>query len=430
MPEGWGEDPEQTPAWVRMAYHRTVVPERLQTSQGMKPKPKKPPTVGERVNDSDAGERLDFYRKHVPERLTAPPRSALLSVGPSPTPGPAPGPNPDKEKARADVKSMAMGAALAEHAREDPRGQGSNQKLPAPPGESGFVKGGVGTGAGAAGETPKTARPAAPAGDTSWPKWMKLPDGRVVSVNEPRAADYQAGGAQFTTHDEAMASGRLGAPQAARFMKDRTSGTMDGRQPYSEKVRALASQDAPDLSEEGGVGFGLGAPGSGGAIEGYRKLSGLEQSIERRRWLEGRADQEQANELARRGGEVQGMELERRALAAQQDPLELARIQAQGRMGGDVAKVEMDLAARRAAIDQFRATSQQIEAAQARLAMIPAGDPEAADLRGYLEYLERTRREMTNLMLGMRLSDPRQNELGSLLAALGGGAAAPTPGAG
>ena len=80
------------------------------------------------------------------------------------------------------------------------------------------------------------------------------------------------------------------------------------------------------------------------------------------------------------------------------DPLEIARIQAQGRMGGDIAKVEMDLAARRAAIEEFRRITAIID-------QLEPGDPR-------IEILERERLQMMNVIQGFRLSDPRQSELG------------------
>lgn len=371
----------------------------------------------------------------VGEAITQGTEALGQALGQAMSPMPS-GPNPGKDKARADLRSMATGAAMAEHAREDPPGQGSNQR-PAPP--SGDVKKpAVGTGPGAASEMP--ARPMAGAhGRTSWPKFMKMPDGRVVTVTENRAADYEAGGAKFVSGDEAMASERFGAPQASRFMKDRTSGTMAASQPYSAKVRALANEDAPDLNDpgtdfrfaggpEGGTPFtpeGMSTMGRpGGPREGYRRLSGIEQALSRRQFLEGRADTEQVRETER-------AELDRRARLAEQDPLELARIQAQGRMGGDIAKVEMDLAARRSAIDEFRRTSALIEEAGAKLAAMPPGSQEALDLKDYIDYLERSRREMSNLMLGLRLSDPRTeaNPFAQFLAATGGGGGTATPGA-
>lgn len=362
----------------------------------------------------------------------APPRSAVLSLRPnpldylpslpggpapgprSPTPPPAAGPNPGKQADRAAVASAATAAALAEHAREDPRGQGANQKPPAPSGDT--KRPAVGTGPGAAAETP--ARAAAAPGPT--PTMVRLPDGRVVMGNN--LDPYRQAGGANVSFQEAMATQGLGAPQASRFMRGREFRTMDAQQPYSEKVRALGAE-GPDLSFEGDVGFGTAPPASGGPAEGYRRLSGVEQALARREWLEGRADVEQ-------GRETERAELARRERLAEMDPLELARIQAQGRMGGELAKVELDLRSRQVAIDEYRRMSDQIEKVQAALQAAEPGSQDALALKDYMDQLVLQRRELANLTLGRYLANPnRVGDLEALMAAMvsGGGAGAGSP---
>lgn len=359
----------------------------------------------------------------------APPRGAVMAMAPTPTPGPeppqVPSPNPSKQADRAAVASAATAAALAEHAREDPSGQGSNQKPPPPPGGPSHVAGGVGTGPGAVAETPRAAAGAAGPGRTQ----VKMPDGRFVFVTPDRGADYVAGGGSYASYQDATSG--LGRPQAERFMRDRTFRDTAPAQPYSEQVRALANTDAPDLQDPGsewsfGGGIearpgdpaispeGMGTLGAGGAREGYRRLSGIEQALARRTWLEGRADTEQANELAR-------AKADREKREAEMDPLELARIQAQGRMGGDLAKVQLDLRARQAAVAEHQRMSGQIEQAQAAMAAAAPGSEEAMQLKQYIDYLVQTRRELSNLILGERLSDPRAvgDALGAAFAGLG-----------
>jgi hypothetical protein len=354
-----------------------------------------------------------------------------------------PSQDPVKTAERAAVRAAADASVMAGRAHEDPSGQGSNQKPPAPSAGPSHVPGGVGTGAGSTAQTPP--RPSASGAPSPTKTMVKLPDGRIVmTVGGGEALDpYRQGGGSNVSFQGAISEQGLGKPQAERFMRDRTSGTMDrgAALPYSERVRGLAAEEGPDLRDpgsdwqfSGGSQARRGAPtvsteelgtiGGPGVREGYRRLSGLEQAIERRSWLEGRADTEQARELERAKSERQKRE-------AEVDPLELARIQAQGRMGGDVAKVQLDLRARQAAVDEHQRMSRQIELAQERLAS--ASPEEADDLQKYIDYLIQTRREISNLLLGERLSDPRAvgDAFGAALAGFGlaGAGGAPTTGA-
>lgn len=336
---------------------------------------------------------------------SAPPRGAVMALG-APL---VPSPNPNKMADRAAVGSQMAAAVLGAH--EDPPGRGRNQK-PIVEAERSHPPGGVGTGPGATAETP--ARPSSAGGPGPGRTQVKMPDGRFVFVTPDRGADYVAGGGSYASYQDATSG--LGAPQAARFMKDREFRESAAPQPYSEQVRSLAnSEPETPLDFEGDTGFGTSPPGSGGPAEGFRRLSGIEQALARRTWLEGRADAEQQAEAGR-------AETDRRTRLAEMDPLEIARIQAQGRAGGDLAKVQLDLRARQAAEAEFRRVSEQIAAAMQ--------DPEVE--QRYIDYLVQTRRELSNLLLGERLSDPRsqQDAFGAAIAGLGlaGGAGAPPAG--
>lgn len=111
----------------------------------------------------------------------------------------------------------------------------------------------------------------------------------------------------------------------------------------------------------------------------------------------------------------------------------MARIQAQGRMGGDVAKVELDLRARQAAKGEYEKIGSQIELMMDRLKATAPGSEDAAQAKQYIDYLIQTRRELSNIILGERLTDPRGvgDALGAAFAGLGlaGGGAASTTGA-
>lgn len=389
---------------------------KFQTDRQRRPDPYKswaPPSVYD-PRQVENGGSSSLRDTPLREDEPAPPRGAVMAVG-SPAPQrtpPPPSPNPTKEADAAAVRATAQAAVLAEQAREDPAGQASNQK-PAPP-PTDFTRFPV----------PSASVGGKEIGPT--PTMLYMPDGsvRFVTAGE-RSTANQAGGGRPMSHQAAMESAGLGAPQAERFMRGRSfreTSRSEG-QPYSEQVRALGSE-GPDLSFEGDVGFGTSPPGSGGPSGGSRRLSGIEQAVARRTWLEGRADTEQARETER-------AELDRRERLAEMDPLEMARIQAQGRMGGDLAKTQLDLRARQAAVQEHERMSRQIEVAQA--AMSEASPEDAAELKQYIDYLIQTRREISNLLLGERLTDPRGvgDALGQAIAGLGlaGGGAAPTSGA-
>lgn len=424
-----------------MAESKFVTDRRRRQEDYRKSRPDIQPDRTRSVLSEDERQTMD-----LPEPPPAPPRGALLRMGPvsggleahglagellgrelNPSFGGRPaqppvGPNPTKEADRAAVSSAATASVLAEHAREDPSGQGSNQKPPAPPGGLLHAPGGVGTGPGAVAETPpRAARGAGPGpGRTQ----VKMPDGRFVFVTPDRGADYVGGGGSYASYQDATAG--LGAPQAERFMRDRKFRESAPSQPYSSQVRALANAESETpLDFEGDVGFGTSPPGSGGPSGGSRRLSGIEQALARRTWLEGRADTEQAKESER-------AEVDRRTRLAEMDPLEMARIQAQGRMGGDLAKTALDLRSRQSAVEEHHRTSALIDQYYADLGNAPPGSEEAMRLRRYIDYLVQTRRELSNLILGERLSDPRAavDALGAAFAGLGlAGGGDPTTGA-
>jgi hypothetical protein len=340
-----------------------------------------------------------------PQQLAAPPRGGVMAVGAPPRSQAPPtmDPNPAKTQDRANTEAIAIAAVRAAAA-----GDLNREKVATPAPSADEKKPAIGTGPGAVAAVPP--RPAGTGGTGATPgpgrTQVKMPDGRFVFVTPDRGADYVAGGGDYASYQDA--TGGLGAPQAARFMRDRTSRVdVPGseRLPYSEQVRGLASAppETP-LSFEGDAGFGMAPAGSGGPAEGYRRLSGIEQALARRTWLEGRAGMEQAQETER-------AEVDRRTRLAEMDPLEMARIQAQGRMGGDIAKVQLDLRARQQAAAEFRRVSEQIVAAMQ--------DPEVSER--YINYLIQTRKDLSNILLGERLTDPRAaaDAFGTALAGLG-----------
>lgn len=269
---------------------------------------------------------------------------------------------------------------------------------------------------------------------------VKMPDGRVIWADPATAKSL---GGQHVERDEAVARSGSREDKASQFQGAQVAIGSEGsaflrpstkvqlprspeKRPYSEQVSGLMAS-GPDLSDPGSDwNFRGGIEGGGGARTGDRRLSGLENAIERRRWLEHRVDQE-------RGRELDEARFNREMALARMDPLEMERIRAQGRYGGDTAKVALDLASRQAAIEAFDEVTTKIEAARNALASAAAGSPEAARLQEYIDLLERERRERSNLIAGFRINDPRTDQFGAFFSGLtspmGGGAGTPGSGA-
>lgn len=201
---------------------------------------------------------------------------------------------------------------------------------------------------------------------------------------------------------------------------------------YSDKLRAL-ELDMPriDTSTPGGAVLHETPGGPYLGLTGPRSrtttLSGLEQAVARRDWLEGRVGAEQANESA----DAKRAEEQARSEAAikysQVDPLDRARIEAAGKYGGAQVTAASEEAARAHAIKiyqgyvpQFRAVAQAIAAARTV--------EERAALQKIQEGLQREAEIQAGLAIGKVWPDPKQNPLAALLGgALGGATPAATP---
>jgi len=201
---------------------------------------------------------------------------------------------------------------------------------------------------------------------------------------------------------------------------------------YSDKLRAL-ELDLPriDTSTRGG-GVLHETPGGGqlgftGPHSRTTELSGLEQAVARRDWLEGRVGAEQANESADAKRAEEQARAEASIKYAQVDPLDRARIEASGKYGGAQITAATEEASRaRAAtiyqgyIPQFRAVTQAIAAAKTV--------EDRTALQAVLDGLRREAEIQAGLAIGKVWPDPKQNPLAALLGgALGGAAPAATP---
>lgn len=276
-------------------------------------------------------------------------------------------------------------------------------------------------------------------------KYVRLPGGRIVAVDADRAGSLVSGGAEWLTHEDAVTAlakaraaadpgreGQQGADVAvgsagASFTRPGSTavpGPAIGQTRYSERIEGLLAEPSGiDLNAPATESGSLSSPGGK-----TRTLSGLEQAVERRRWLEGRRDFERGRELRDDDLELRRALMEQRLQYAQLDPLAQAQIEASGRYGGEYIKAEAAAKMREMALAIYQSFIPKIQ--EARIAMSRAAtDQERASLQGYIDQLERAARDQANLAIGAYLRDPKFDMMSMLLAgALGGAPAAPSGG--
>lgn len=310
---------------------------------------------------------------------------------------PAPLSTPSRKADRSDP-AVALGtAAGADRETKTP------QKQPAPAAST--YPGGDGTPS-----TPTDGRgipyrmPGSPGYDAgSLPLMEKQPDGRIVST--PRAAELGL---------KVESAGPLDPKlEAARFMAGRASRPSDsstgaGDRPFSEALRAepMPTTGGFDLANKGTNWTFSGGIGTGQAREGTRALSGLENRLALRDFREGRVRQEQGREATDLAVDVNRAKADYAMRMAQMDPLAMARIQAEGRYGGDVMKARVEAAAREAAYGEY---VQAVEAAF----KVPAGAER--------DQLLQIAREKASILLGNQYQFPRQDPMAAMLALMGMG---------
>lgn len=355
----------------------------------------------------------------------APPRGALMAAG-------APSP---KEQDRANTAAVAQAAVSGYHAGELGHPM---TKPPAPSSSTTQPK--VGTG-------PPLAGPKTEAQDyQSRTVPVKMPDGRTVWTDpESALAAGRAGGTPLE-RGEALARSGSREDVTSQYQGAQTAKGTEGtaylrpsrkvqlpsppdRRPFSQKIESLqATMPEIDVADPGSKWSFTGGVETGGGAprEGTRKLSGLEQATSRREWLDKRMREEQAQEL-------EDTQAQQRLKTAQIDPLEAARIEAQGRYGGRVAEVARDVESRRSALADYTMVHTQIEKAREAMAQQKPGSPEEMALKDYIDSLEREARDRANIIAGQRLIDPRPDMWsafsGFASANAPGGAGTPTPGA-
>jgi hypothetical protein len=105
------------------------------------------------------------------------------------------------------------------------------------------------------------------------------------------------------------------------------------------------------------------------------------------------------------------------------DPLELKRIEAEGRYGDALIRARTDIATRQEAQRVYDAYTQKIDEARQALAQAPIGSEEAAQLKEYIDALIRERMERANIAGGFVLRDPRADPFAAIAGAIAAGPA-------
>lgn len=444
-PDASGACPE---GWVRGAVSGNCVPARvgtnLNTSLTPPETPAGPPSgatlrpqvpVNEPMRGSTpysgmvagavdvAGDALRWFGEQAAAELG-------FRDGAAPRPAAPPAPPPGartQTKADADRMTIAAGtanAAVKNAAATDP----AAGKAPPTP-----------TSGTRPASTPTTSEPRGDYYDRV--KFVKLPNGRIVAVDSERAgALTSSGAAEWMTHEDAVTAlakkraagdpGREGAQgadivvgESASFTRPGSTavpGHAIGTMPYSERLRGLLAEPSGiDLSAPATESGSLSQPGGK-----TRTLSGLEQAVERRNWLEGRVEAERARELRDEDIELRRAMMRQRLEAAQLDPTALAQIEASGKYGGEWIKSESAAQMRQMALMIYQSFMPKI--AEARLQMSRAStDAERAALQSHIDDLQRAARDQANLAIGAYLRDPKFDMMSMLLA----GALTGAPGA-
>jgi hypothetical protein len=306
----------------------------------------------------------------------------------------------EKDVAAAKAKAAAVAAAEQDKAGKDPRGQGASSRED--PGSADEPLPKAGGGPGAELDRPEASRDKERAAGSARgrARAVKLPDGSIVMTNapevegiDPEAPLYTQGIGQEVPSDTGVVSG--------------AGGTM------------FLGGDAGDV--DFGEGGGLPQDRSPGWAtraaynELYRKGELSMDPIDiadRQRWEEHQTAKETEKALVL-------SQAEQAIARAKIDPLEAARIEAEGRFGGQIIKEEALVARIRAAVSAYKEITEEMNRILAEM-------PDSPERKRHLDRLERERREYANLVLGAELRDPRLDPMAAMLAAVTGQPSPPT----
>jgi hypothetical protein len=276
--------------------------------------------------------------------------------------------------------------------------------------------------------SPADAAPSTPPPDDGRTRFVRSSSGKITATNRPPEGD----GAGWM--DEATALAGIRDPKGKDVLTSKPRGggafsRMDAG-PYSEKLEGLMGE-APTTPLSAPSRVLEQTPSSIGPWSKSRtdSLSGLEQSLARREWLEGRQRAEQGQEVEEAGQESQVASFARVAEEAKIDPLALAHIAASGKSAPEYLKQEYESGriANARAVQQYYIP--RIEAAVNALKVAATPEERSAIMEG-IRALEKQALQGSNIELGRALVEQRPDLISAILGlgGMGGGASAAAPG--
>ncbi len=230
--------------------------------------------------------------------------------------------------------------------------------------------------------------------------------GRYRAPKEPMPYPAAGGGAALT-----KAAG--GGTPGGGFVQANV-----GPRPFSEQLIGLEPPPESALLSAPGTGWtfrgGYVETGKPGPREGTRRLSGIEQAVARREWLEGRRREEASLETQDVEQAAERAKAEQAIKYAGLDPLAMAKLQAESRYGSEAIRQRAQAGARQQAF---------LQAVQLYQAALNAEDP------AQKQQLMRMAENLANILMGQRVG--QSNDMLSMLLGMGGmGMGAPVGAAG
>ncbi len=231
--------------------------------------------------------------------------------------------------------------------------------------------------------------------------------GRAIIATPDRAGALVAAGARYRKPDESMPYPAAGGGAA---LTKAAGGPPRDFRPYSQKIAGMAPPEGSvPLSYQGtNWTFHGGYPetGKAGPREGTRQLSGIEQAVSRRDWLEGRQRTEAALETQDVEQAAARAKAEQAINYANLDPLAMAKLQAEGHYGSEAIKQRAEASSRQQAFLQM-----------AQLYQMALNERDPARQRQLMEMAA----GLGNVLLGQRVTQ-NPNEMLSMLMGMGMGA--------
>jgi len=290
-----------------------------------------------------------------------PSRDATLGLA-----GATPAPPPPQAKAQEEIE--------ADRAEVDPRGQGASQKQDAGSPDAPLPKFGKGENEGGGRH-----------------RAIKMPDGRIVATNAPIDITDPLGGkppVPMRDPEEMPQGGVAAGPEATIY-------TPPGAEPSAGPPSGLPADRSPGWAPSAALNQLYAA--------GELSMDARDVS-DRQRWERGARAQDIEQEMT----EAQA----KRAVAeAEIDPMEEARIEAEGRYGGEIIEQESQGARVQAALQAYAKVTEQMNQAMAEM-------PDGPEKTQYMERLERERRDYANIIMGHQLRDPKADPLSMLAAGM------------